>query len=96
MKKIVNNKDSVAEKQEQANPIEEAGNLNSEEVQVITDSENKTPTVSTKNMDDILNTITEEFNLFEKGYSLTSFKETNKNSTITLSNGKYDLSVTIH
>ena len=96
MKKIVNNKDSVAEKQEQTNPIEEAGNLNSEEVQVLIDSENKTPTVSTKNMDDILNTITEEFNLFEKGYSLTSFKETSKNSTITLSNGKYDLSVTIH
>lgn len=95
MKKIVN-KGSVADKQEQVNPIEEAGNLNSEEVEVLTDSENKTPTVSTKNMDDILNTITDEFNLFDKGYSLTSFKETSKNSTITLSNDKYDLSVTIH
>lgn len=95
MKKIVN-KGSVADKQEQINPIEEAGNLNSEEVEVLTDSENKTPTVSTKNMDDILNTITDEFNLFDKGYSLTSFKETSKNSIITLSNGKYDLSVTIH
>lgn len=93
MKKIVN-KGSVADKQEQTNPIEEAGNLNSEEVEVLT--ENKTPTVSTKNMDDILNTITDEFNLFDKGYSLTSFKETSKNSIITLSNGKYDLSVTIH
>lgn len=95
MKKIVN-KGSVADKQEQINPIEEAGNLNSEEVEVLTDSGNKTLTVSTKNMDDILNTITDEFNLFDKGYSLTSFKETSKNSIITLSNGKYDLSVTIH
>lgn len=95
MKKIVN-KGSVADKQEQTNPIEEAGNLNSEEVEVLTDSENKTLTISTKNMDDILNTITDEFNLFDKGYSLTSFKETSKNSTITLSNDKYDLSVTIH
>lgn len=73
----------------------EPGYLTPDEVEALVDKEQSNK-VSTEKMEDILEKVTLEFGLTDKGYSLISFKDTSKNSVITLTNGEYDLSITVY